>query len=67
MAEDIKRPHTTRPEEAALNPFRAIDPEPPASCCGKLMESRLAKVVDRQGETSFLAVWRCTVCNRTTI
>ena len=67
MAEDPKRPHESSATESALNPFRAIDPEPQPSCCGKVMESRLAKVRDRRGETSFLAVWRCPLCNRITV
>ena len=40
------------------------DPNAPAICCGKPMESRLARAHDRSGQTLFVAVWHCPVCER---
>jgi len=33
-------------------------------CCGQAMEPRLVHARNRFGETIFVAVWRCLVCNR---
>ena len=40
------------------------DPNTPRTCCGKPMESRLARAHDRSGQTLFVAVWHCPVCER---
>jgi hypothetical protein len=42
------------------------DPNVPMTCCGRPMESRLAHARDRSGQTLFVAVWRCPVCERVT-
>jgi hypothetical protein len=39
-------------------------PDTPRTCCGKPMESRLARAHDRTGQTVFAAVWHCPVCER---
>jgi hypothetical protein len=36
----------------------------PQVCCGRPMESRLARAHDRLGQTLFVAVWHCSVCER---
>jgi hypothetical protein len=33
-------------------------------CCGRPMESRLARAHDRSGQTLFVAVWQCPACGR---
>lgn len=34
-------------------------------CCGEPMEPRLVQARDRDGQTTFVAVWRCSRCGRT--
>ncbi len=41
------------------------DPDSPQTCCGAPMMSRFAHAHDRLGQTVFVAVWHCPVCNRT--
>jgi hypothetical protein len=33
-------------------------------CCGRPMDSRLARAHDRLGRALFVAVWQCTACGR---
>jgi hypothetical protein len=40
------------------------EPVAPTTCCGRLMETRLARAHDRFGQTLFVAVWHCPVCGR---
>lgn len=42
------------------------DANVPITCCGRPMESRLARAHDGRGQTLFVAVWRCPVCERVT-
>jgi len=50
-----------------FNPFAARDPEPNPTCCGQPMEPRLARMRDREGQVSFVAVWRCLECGRASV
>jgi hypothetical protein len=55
-------PRESNPEGDRGQPRR--DPDVPVTCCGKPMESRLARAHDRSGQTLFVAVWHCPVCGR---
>ncbi len=52
--------------QSPFNPFPTREQEQEASprCCGQAMEPRLTRMRDREGEVSFVAVWRCPRCGR---
>ncbi len=57
------------PESRTGNPRRESernqhDSGPPENCCGKPMERRFARAHDRLGQTLFVAVWHCPICER---
>ncbi len=63
--EAMERPALVQ-SQPAFNPFPTREQEQEASprCCGQAMEPRLARMRDRDGEISFVAVWRCPRCGR---